>query len=165
MATFRYRLQPLLDQKSREKEEAEEALAERQKELRAERQKLEELRKKEEQLAAQRDGLRRSLLDGGSERPVTGDEIRRRVERLRALGQDVETARDAVFSQKIVIEEAEERLENARRQVAECTRQVEILTKHRSKLERRFLAEAERKEALEQDEIGNILFMRNRQST
>jgi len=165
VATFRYRLQPLLDQKSREKEEAEEALAERQKELRAERQKLEELRKKEEQLAAQRDGLRRSLLDGGSERPVTGDEIRRRVERLRALGQDVETARDAVFSQKIVIEEAEERLENARRQVAECTRQVEILTKHRSKLERRFLAEAERKEALEQDEIGNILFMRNRQST
>lgn len=165
MATFRYRLQPLLDQKSREKEEAEEALAERQKELRAERLKLEELRRKEEQLAARRDGLRRSLLDGGGEQPVTGDEVRRRVERLRALGQDVETARDAVFSQKIVIEEAEERLENARRQVAECTRQVEILTKHRSKLERRFLAEVERKEALEQDEIGNILFMRNRQST
>jgi flagellar biosynthesis chaperone FliJ len=63
-----------------------------------------------------------------------------------------------------VLEGCEERLAEARRDLGEITREVEVLHKHRERLEQRFLREIERKDALEQDEIGNVLYMSRRRS-
>jgi len=58
----------------------------------------------------------------------------------------------------LLIEDCKEQVDLAQRHLAKCSREVEILNKHREKLEQRFRREAERKEALELDEIGNMLY-------
>jgi flagellar biosynthesis chaperone FliJ len=163
MAPFRYRLQPLLDEKISLKERAAEALAERQKEVRAEERKLEDLQERERGLGDRKAQFRRGLLAGAAG-AFNGRDAALRRDYLRGLDQDAEDARDACFSQKLAVEESAERLAEAQRELAERSREVEILEKHRRRLEQRFLREAERKEALEQDEIGNMLYMSRRRA-
>src|SRR5262249_33579808 len=92
-------------------------------------------------------------------------EVQGRKAFVEALGEDVEKARDAVFSQEMVVQERNEGVGTATRQVAECTRQVDVLEKHRGKLEKRFRDELESKEALEQDELGNVMYLMRRRNT
>lgn len=155
---FKYRLQLLLDGRIQLKQEAEQRLAARQRELRTERERLEELDAEVGRVAKVKSEFRARLLSG-TEAAVSGRDAAISRDYLRGLDQDLETARDACFSQRLVLEEAEERLSAARRELAECTREVEILEKHKARLEQRFVRELARKEAIEQDEIGNMLFM------
>lgn len=159
-AVFKYRLQPLLDGKIELKEEAERKLAGRQKEVRAEEERLSQLEARARGLGETKESFRRAPRTGLTGR---GAEFRR--DYLRGLDQDIEDARNACFSQRLALEEAQERLAEARRELAERTREVEILEKHRERLERRFRREIERKEALEQDEIGNMLYASRRRAT
>jgi flagellar FliJ protein len=162
MAVFKYRLQPLLDQKLRVQEDAEEALAQRKKELREAEAHLEELKRREQELIAKRENLRRGVLDTGEAATLTVDAVKKRVEYVKALGLDIDAARDDVFSQKMVIDECNEKVGAAQKHLLECQREVEILTKYRDKLEQRFRREQEQKEALELDEIGNVMYMTRR---
>jgi flagellar biosynthesis chaperone FliJ len=162
MELFRYRLQPLLDQKLERKKEAEEAFAERQNELRAEQERLAQLECTVEELTRKKSQLRRERLSSPARQPLTGHQIQQRTEYLHAVEVDLEGAKDAVFSQRMTIAEAEERVAEARRELGRATREVETLDKHRNKLEERFRREVERKDAVEAEEIGNMLYMRNR---
>ncbi len=157
-SVFHYRLQPLLEEKGRKKEDAERKLAQRQSELREERNRLEDLERQETELVQRKSELRNGLLAARPGQPLTGDLVRRRADGVKLMDEQVEQARDAVFSQQIAIEDAEERLQAARRGVVEATREYETLQKHREKDEESFRREAERKEALEQDEIGSLLY-------
>jgi len=161
MPAFRYRLQPLLDRKSELKEEAEKALVERQKEVAAEKDKLEAARRKQQDLIDLRLTRRREIMSTTGQ-PLNGDELRRRVEYIHALALEVDSAKEAVYAQQQVVSEAEQKLKAARDHLTDCTREVDILTKYRKKLEERFLRDAEQKEALELDEIGNMLFTSRR---
>lgn len=162
MPVFKYRLQPLLEQKDRLREQAEEQVAERQKELEAERQGLADLERRRDELIARRDQARTSLFVAAGDQPLTGGELQQRRDHAQALSQDVEAAKDALFSQRLRIEEAEERLQKAKLDLADRKREVEVLEKHRAKLQKRFHREQEEKEALELDEIGNVLYMSKR---
>lgn len=162
MAGFKFRLQPLLDEKLQKKKEAEDALVARQKELRAEEERLKELRLHEQSQIAKRVRLRGELLSfplGGN---LSGEEIQRRMQYLKALGLEVDAARDAVFSQQMTIDEAREKLAEAQRNLAECSREAEVMNKYRAKLQQRWARDIEQKEALEQDEVGNMLYMKRR---
>jgi len=158
MSSFRYRLQPLLDQKIDLKEQAQRALADKQKQHRLACEKLEELRASEEAIAAKKQMLRRNLLLSENGEVLNGVEIARRREHLQSVSAELEAAKDAVFAQQLFIEQCQEEVDLARRHLADCSREVEILNKHREKLEMRFRREAARKEALEVDEIGNMLY-------
>ena len=158
MPNFTYRLQPLLDQKIRIKEQAEQALVQKQEQLRLAKEKLEELRAAQRALAQKKQTLRRNLLISHDEQPISGVEISRRREQLASVTLDLEAAKDAVFAQELFIEECKEQVDAAQRHLAKCSRDVEVLNKHREKLEQRFRRELERKEALELDEIGNMLY-------
>lgn len=164
MPGFKYRLQPLLDEKLQLKEDAEEQLAVRQKELRAEQNKMENLEARVRELGDKKAQFRRNLLAGAAG-PLNGQAAALRRDYLMGLEQDTDQAKDACFSQRLAIDEALERVAEARRELAERTREVEILNKHRDKLKQRFEREAERKDALEQDEIGNMLYMSRRRAT
>jgi flagellar biosynthesis chaperone FliJ len=161
---FRFRLQPLLDQKTEAKEAAEKALVERQQELTAEKVKLEDARRREQELIALKLKLRREIMISGTGKSLSGNEVRQRVEFIKALGFQVDTAKEAVNAQQAAVTEAEDKVKTARAHVVDCTREVDILTKYRKKLEERFRREAEQKEALELDEIGNMLFTSRRRS-
>jgi len=162
MATFKYRLQPLLDQKIQRQEEAEKTLAARIRELAAEQRKLKELEQRQRELAVKKQTRRREILVPRSGESVSGGEVQRRSEYLQGLEADLEQARGAVLAQDLTVEESKERLAQARRNLTACSRQVEILKKHRDKLEQRFRREIERKEALELDDVGNTLFLSRR---
>jgi flagellar biosynthesis chaperone FliJ len=77
----------------------------------------------------------------------------------------LKAAGEAVIVQQLRVHEFEDLVTEARRELAECTRQVEILNKHRERLASRFRREMEAKEAREQDEMGNIIFLRKRQAS
>jgi flagellar export protein FliJ len=152
-SVFQYRLQPLLDQKIERKEQAERTLAERKAELESERARLEELHGKEQALVARKEQARRAAFDG---------QFAFLQDYLRGLSQDIEEAKDAVFAQRYPVEVAEEKLEEARRDLAERTREVEVLKKHRERSEIRWRREAERKEELENEEIGAAMYQARR---
>jgi flagellar biosynthesis chaperone FliJ len=161
MARFVYRLEPLLDQKKALKKDAETAFGERQKELLAAQDRMNELMECEKKAQQQKKDFRGNLLNGGGE----GRAITNRVDRLRFLEQLEADAKNDVFSQRLAIEECEQRLAEARQVMTERSREVEVLSKHREQSEQEFWSEINRKEALEQDEIGATLYEARRRRT
>jgi flagellar biosynthesis chaperone FliJ len=156
MPVFTYRVQPLLDQRNKLKEEAAQNLFSKKQQLREATEKLIELERQVKVLAQKKNQLQLDLLVGGPT-GLSGIEVRRRYEYLGAVGLDLETAKDAVFSQKMFIEDCNREVAAAQIHLTRCSRDVEVLQKHRDKLEQRFLRELEKKEALELDEIGNMM--------
>lgn len=163
--TFKYRLDPLLNQKTQVKQDAEESLAARSRELTEEERRLAEVKQHEAELLCLKERAKNELLNPGGGKQITGEEIRRRLDYLRGVDHDVETARGEVFAQKQVVDESQEKLIQARQFLAECAREVEVLEKHRNKAEARYIQQAERKEANELDEIGAHLFISKRRLT
>jgi hypothetical protein len=154
MARFVYRLETLLEQKQALKKEAETAFGERQKELRQAEARLEELVDLEKHAQRKKQDFRLRLLAGGGE----GRAITDRVAHLRFLEQQESDARNDVFSQQLAIEESQNRLKAARQEMADRSREVEVLTKHREQSEQEFWSGVNRKEEMEQDEIGATLY-------
>src|SRR5262249_3948928 len=162
MSAFRYRLEPLLDQKQEARKDAERVVIQRERELQSEMARLEALEQREQELTERRSQLRRELLqkpDGGG---LTAREAEERAAYIKALGEDIEAARNDVFSQRLAIEECKERVQEARHLADEAKQEVEVLNKHRARQEQRFVREALAKEELELDEIGNVLYMTRR---
>ena len=154
MERFVYRMQMLWEQKEEQKKNAETAFGARQKELRDAQSRLDELVGVEKQVQKKKQDFRGALLIGAGE----GRAIVNRVEHLRFLERQEADARDDVFSQRLAVEECEHRVETARQEMTERSRELEVLSKHREKCEQEFRNEVNRKEALEQDEIGATLY-------
>jgi len=166
MAQFVYRLRLLLEQKEESKKEAERELARRQKELEAQRERLEVLQRCEQELVEKRDRLRRELLNKSEKQEaLTAHEVRERAEFVKVMGVQIEDAKNDVLVQRTVIETCEVKVQQAKSLVEEAKREVEILTKHRAKQEERFMREERAKEELELDEIGNVLFTTRRRTS
>ena len=161
MAHYRYRLQPLLDLKLERREELERALAERQRELAAEKDALVELERVQEKMKSKFAEALRARLSEGSQ--AQGYTLGLHTQYLRGLAADVENGKDAVAAQRTRVGEFQDRMADARRQLTEAAREVEVLNKHRERLEKAFFRAADRKEALELDEMGNIIFNRRRE--
>ena len=162
MEQFKYRLQPLLDLKLEKQTQLQLALVQRQKELAAEKEALEQLRREQARIQEKLTSARPGVMAGGN--GVTGREVRLYVDYLRGLEADLAAAIDAVGSQQLRIREFEERVVKARQAVAECAREIEVLNKYRARLEKRFLDKIGREEALAQDEIGNTMFVHGRRA-
>src|SRR5262249_14157527 len=131
--TFKYRLDPLLQQRTRVKQQAEQSLAERLRELTEEEKRLGEVQMQETELRGLQERTRSELLQTSSGKQLTGDEIRQRLNYLRGVDQDLESAKGEVFSQKQAVDESQVKLIQARQFLAECAREVEVLEKHRDK--------------------------------
>jgi flagellar export protein FliJ len=162
MPLFQYRLQPLLDMKIERKDELEAALAQRRKELAVERDALAELERAQEALTARLADALRARLGAGS--GANGYVLGQHTEYLRGLAGDVTAGKGAVSAQRLRVREFEGRVTEARRLLAEAAREVDVLKKHRERLETRFRRALERKEAVEQDEMGGIIFNQKRRA-
>jgi flagellar biosynthesis chaperone FliJ len=161
MAQFQYRLQTLLDQKMREKEQAQQDLAAAQKELRAEETELETCRLQQQGAEARLRNARAEMrfpVNGGS----SGEWLCLRRDYIGRLMGECDDASDVTRTQELRVSEAEERLADARQTLASRSRDVEVLEKHRGRLERRFNNEAERKMALDQEEMANVIFLQGK---
>jgi flagellar biosynthesis chaperone FliJ len=168
MARFRFRLQALLDQKREAKERTQEALARKQSVLSAEQSELCAREAQRDRIAArigvlrgsvgQALGLRRPLRPPHTtQQPLPAAQVQNQREYLRGLRQDLEAAGDAIFAQRLAYEAVEDHVRAARDELAERSREVEVLEKYRDKQERRFISEQMRNEENELDEIGAVL--------
>jgi len=163
--TFKYRLDPVLHQKTQVKQQAEQSLAERSRELTEEEKRLADVQQQEAELLSLKERAKSELLQTGGVKPLTGEEVRQRLNYLRGVDQDVESAKGEVFAQKQVVDESQLKLIQARQFLADCSREVEVLEKHRDKQEVRHRNELERKESNEFDEAGTRLFISKRKLT
>jgi hypothetical protein len=158
---FRYRLQTLLDRKVREKEEAQQALAVAQRDLRKEQDELESCRR-EQQVREERLRHARSGWLFTAAGVSTGEAMRLRRSHVLRLEHECFEAAGETRSQELSVAEAADRLAAARETLASRSRDVEVLEKHRARLARRFQDDAARKDALEQEEMANLVFLRGR---
>src|SRR5262249_54886573 len=128
MAAFVYRLQLLLEQK----EEAEKAAARELTRLEEERdtqvRELQRLELRHRELIEKREKCRREMLTKSSDNgPLAGHEVQARAEFVKALGVQIDEARNDVLAQKEVIEQCEVRMAEAKVRVEEAQREVEVL--------------------------------------
>jgi len=161
MAPFRYRLQVLLDQKVKQEEAVQQHLLSIQRTLRAQQQELDACRREQEHADATL-LHRRAEIDAQMAGGAQGEWWRIRRNHLARLQEDCLCAADATRAQQLRVTEEEENLESARRDLAACSRAVEVLEKHRERLASRHKKMAEQKEALEQEEMANVLFLQKR---
>jgi len=166
MSGFVYRLRLLLERKEEAQKEAEAEVARREEELQLQIKHLEELKQREKDLMAKRVQMRRDLLakpDSGQ--PLSAQDVQQRAEFVKAVGFQIEQAGNDVLAQRGVVESCEARVAQAKEWAKEARREVEVLTKHRSKQEELFLREEQAKEDLALDEIGNVLYSTRRSTT
>jgi flagellar biosynthesis chaperone FliJ len=163
MTQFTYRLQPLLEQKQEGRKEAERELIRREQELDAQLAVLHTSQTREKKLVEKRDQFQRQMLTNPDpSQALTGREVMERAEYVKALKLEIEDAKSEVLSQGLVVEQCEARMRESKERVEDARREVEVLTKHRSKQEERFLRECQAKEELALDEIGNLLYATRR---
>ena len=160
MTPFQYRLQPLLEMKLERRKESERALIGRQRELAMEGEALAELEQAQNDLRLKAAEALRTRLRTDSN--ANGNTLELHTQYLRGLAADVEAGKGAVAAQRIRVGESQDMVAEARRQLAEAAREVEVLNKHRERLEKSFLRTRERTEAQEQDEMGSIIFNNGR---
>jgi len=166
MAQFTYRLQLLLEQKEEAKKNAERELKRCEQELETQISELERRRRVEQELIEKRKQLRRDLMSKpGENGTLTAREVFDRSEYIKVVGLEIEAARAEIVAQEAVVQRCERQVQEAKARVEEARREAEVLTKHRKKQEERFLREAQAKEDLELDEIGNVLYSTRQRPT
>jgi flagellar biosynthesis chaperone FliJ len=156
VAPFRFRLQRLLDQKLSKKKDAARILATRQRELQAEQHYLAVLKRQADNLARETLTVRLQMLRS---EPLFARNLMQQTEYLGGLHNDVESIRKASAAQEYVVDHAKAKLNQACEDLARSSREAEMLKNFRDKLEQRFLKNAERKEEIELDEAGMILYL------
>lgn len=160
MAVFTFRLQTLLDQRVEMERKAKAAVAEKHRILEEEQRVLLQLAEGEKRIARAISRAREELLL--ATKPNAGADVHRKNDYLMALRQDLSAAHDQTLIQQFAVEEAQMNLNKAQAYALECVREAEKLNKYRGKLEKRFVAEAAKKEELEQDELGTAMYVRQR---
>jgi flagellar biosynthesis chaperone FliJ len=165
MSQFTYRLQRLLERKEDAKKEAERERGREEQELQAAIEVLESLRRREKELTERRTQLRRELLakpDSGD--TLTAGEVLHRSQNVKTLGLNIEELKSEIVLQSDMVEQHKLRVEQAKARVAEARREVEVLTKHRTKQQERFVRDLQTKEELALDEVGNVLYTTRRRT-
>lgn len=162
MADFVFRLQALLDQRIEARRQAEEELATRERALAAEKKTIEELEAAADAAEAlyQRKRAERSVSGRNRGVPFLSQDSA-----LAGLKLDVQAARSAVLSQQIFVDEAFGHVQEAHAALAARKQEEDVLEKYREKAQARFLREESYREELEQDEIGNVMYLSRQRRT
>jgi flagellar biosynthesis chaperone FliJ len=161
VATFHYRLQPLLDQRTREKDDAFKSLADVQKKLKREQEEL-GLCLKEQEAANQSLMTARTQLVSHSGKSVDSQWLCLKRLHIQLLVDNLSSASDATRAQEVIVDEAKDAVTSAVRALARKSQDVNVLEKHRARLEGRFVKQLQHIESIEQEEMANLVFLRGR---
>ena len=154
-----YRLQVLLEMRERAKEEAEQAFSDAVKALekeKAEQKRLEEdlAKRKAERKQKVLAHMQQVMSKGAG---VTGlTNMNRYEDRLK--DEEAQVALE-IERQKEAVKVAERLVEQKRREMAEAAKELKAIEKHKETWQKQIRAERQAKEELNQEEIGNTLFL------
>jgi len=154
-----YRLQVLLEMRERAKEEAENAFSDAVKALEKEKA---ELKRLEEDLASRKAERKQKVKEYLDQVMAKGAGIKgltmmnRYEERLK--DEEAQVALE-IERQKEAIKVAERLVEQRRREMAEAAKDLKAIEKHKETFQKQIRAERQAREELNQEEIGNTLFL------
>ncbi|AGC44150.1 FliJ family protein [Myxococcus stipitatus DSM 14675] len=154
-----YRLQTLLDMRTRAKEEAEQAFSDAIKALEREKAELQRLmdelerrkRERKEKVAAY---LKEVMAKGAG---INGMNMMGRFEE-RLKDEEAQVALE-VERQREAVKVAERVVEQRRREMAEAAKELKAIEKHKETWQKQVKHERQQREELNQEEIGNALFL------
>ncbi|HLM44796.1 MAG TPA: flagellar assembly protein FliH [Myxococcaceae bacterium] len=154
-----YRLQVLLEMRERAKEEAENAFSDAVKALEKEKAELKRLeeelaRRKAERKQKVKEYLDQVMAKGAGIKGLTM--MNRYEERLK--DEEAQVALE-IERQKEAIKVAERLVEQRRREMAEAAKELKAIEKHKETFQKQIRAERQAREELNQEEIGNTLFL------
>ena len=154
-----YRLETLLEIRSRAKEEAEQAFSASIKALEKEKKEPQRLEAELERRKAERKQkvmayLNEVMAKGAG---INGMNMMSRFEQ-RLKDEEAQVALD-IERQKEAIKVAEKLVEQRRREMAEAAMELKAIEKHKETWQKQLRAEHQAKEELNQEEIGNTLFL------
>lgn len=154
-----YRLQTLLEMRERAKKEAEEAFSAAVKALEKEKAELKRLQEDLEKRRASRKAkveayLQEVMAKGAGINGLTM--MGRYEQRLKDEELQVELE---IAKQQEVVKVAERVVEQRRREMAEAAKELKAIEKHKEKWVKEIRTERQMREELNQEEIGNTLFL------
>ncbi|WP_309889454.1 flagellar assembly protein FliH [Archangium sp.] len=154
-----YRLQVLLEMRERAKEEAENAFSDAVKALEKEKAELKRLeedlaKRKAERKQKVKEYLDQVMAKGAGIKGLTM--MNRYEERLK--DEEAQVALE-IERQKEAIKVAERLVEQRRREMAEAAKELKAIEKHKETFQKQIRAERQAREELNQEEIGNTLFL------
>ena len=154
-----YRLQTLLEMRERAKEEAERAFSDAVKALEKEKAELKRMQEELERRKAERKAkvaayLKEVMAKGAGINGLTM--MNRYEERLK--DEEAQLALE-IEKQKEAVQLAEEKVEQKRREMAEAAKELKAIEKHKEKWTKEIRAERQMREEMNQEEIGNTLFL------
>jgi flagellar export protein FliJ len=159
MATFKYRLEPVLQKKQKLRDEAQEALAAAQAALREEERKKETLVAELEQLRVERKEARRRRQDEMLEKGMSGMGASRVQQFVDGTEAREKRKQEEITEQESAIESARLRLDEQKLILVEAAKEVQAMEKHKEETHARFKKELEVAEAREMDEIGTAIHL------
>ncbi len=154
-----YRLQTLLEMRTRAKEEAEQAFSEAIKALEKEKA---ELRRLEEDLERRKAERKQKVMNYLNEvmakgAGINGMNMMSRFEQ-RLKDEEAQVALD-IERQKETVKVAERTVEQKRREMAEAAKELKAIEKHKETWQKQVKHERQQREELSQEEIGSALFL------
>lgn len=154
---LKYRLQPLLEMKSRARKKAEIALARAIVRLEQEKKKLKKLEEEKKEIIRKRKEFRLRM----HEQIASGDAHAKDgwvgVNFLRKLEDDEKKKDEEIERQKVVIENCEIQLKRARRDYIDAVKELRVMEKHKELWKKKLEKEITREEEREMDELGNVI--------
>lgn len=154
-----YRLQTLMEMRERAKKEAEDAFSAAVKALKKEQDELKRLQEDLEKRRATRKAkveayLQEVMAKGAGINGLTM--MGRYEQRLKDEELQVELE---IAKQREVVKVAEKLVEQKRREMAEAAKELKAIEKHKEKWVKQIRTERQMREELNQEEIGNTLFL------
>ena len=157
-----YRLQALLEMRQRAEKEAQDQLAAEKKKLIAEQQKLQELKDQKQQMIqarlARRDELTQKMRAG----QMSVQKIQEEYRFLDRMAQEITAMDDVIYRQEQAVKAQELEVQHALEVLVEKSKELKALEKHKEKWLKEWKAEQARKEADRMDEVGQTIFMFNK---
>jgi flagellar export protein FliJ len=153
----KYRLQPLLDVKLRNKRKAEIELGKAFAALKAEEKKLEFLKEEKNEIIRKRDQARREMSEmvGMGESRVADSHTR--INFIKKLKEDEIKKDEEIEEQKEAIKRAEERVAQSKRDYVDACKEVKIMEKHKDLWKKKIKQELEYQEDKVMNELGNVI--------
>jgi Flagellar FliJ protein. len=153
----KYRLQPLLQVKERNKRKSEIELAKSISALKEEERRLKQLEDEKNQILANIEKTRKEMANmvGMGESRVADSQTRLLF--IKKLKEDEKKKDEEIELQKEAIKRAEERVAQAKRDYIDACKEVKVMEKHKELWKKKIRQELEKEEAKLMNELGNVI--------
>ncbi len=158
---YKYRLQIVLDEKKRNKEEAVRRVNEARNKLEEEEKKYNELVKKREKLIEKIKSEKERRINFSSDENFTVDDSVKLKMYIEGLENKKKLLEAEIFNQREKVSEAKGFLKIEEEKLISATKEYEAFKKHKEKWVQKMKREEEKKEQKKIEEIGTLQFLKN----